>query len=75
MKNAIGYFRDLVAAVLGLLILFGVDLTDAQLAGVLLVVSTGGAFGAYVWAAYRQRHAADASPKAVDAPPVYPIGA
>ena len=49
MKTTIGLLRDFIAAVLGVLILFGVDLTDAQIAGVLLVVTTGAAFGTYVY--------------------------
>jgi hypothetical protein len=49
VKTAIGLLRDFMAAVLGLLILFGVDLTDEQIAGLLLVVTTGAAFGSYVY--------------------------
>lgn len=53
MKTAIGLFRDFVAAVLGMLIVFGVNLTDAQIAGLLLVVTTGAALGTYLWDRYR----------------------
>jgi hypothetical protein len=60
VKTAIGLFRDFIAAVLGLLILFGVDLTDEQIAGLLLVVTTGAAFGTYVYDVV-QSHGADPS--------------
>lgn len=49
METALGLIRDFVAAVLGLAILFGATLSDDQLAGILLVVTTGGALGAYVY--------------------------
>ncbi len=49
VKTAIGLLRDFIAAVLGLLILFGVDLTDEQVAGLLLVVTTGAALGTYIY--------------------------
>ena len=55
MTTFIGVLRDFIAAVLGLLILFGVDLTDAQIAGVLLVVTTGAAFGTYVYGRVRPK--------------------
>lgn len=58
MKTAIGLFRDFVAAILGLLILFGVSLTDAQVAGLLLVVTTGAALGTYLYGAWKARTAA-----------------
>lgn len=57
MKTAIGLFRDFVAAVLGLLILFGVNLTDAQIAGLLLVVTTGAALGTFLYGQWKGRAA------------------
>lgn len=57
MKTAIGLFRDFVAAVLGLLILFGVNLTDAQIAGLLLVVTTGAALGTFLYDRWKGRAA------------------
>ena len=45
----LGYLRDLVAAVLGLAILFGADFSDEQIAGILLVLTTAVAFGTYVY--------------------------
>lgn len=50
--DVIGYIRDLVAAIVGLAILFGVNWTDQQSAGILLVVTTGGALVSYVVARY-----------------------
>lgn len=47
MKTLLGLTRDFIAAGLGLAILFGVHLTNDQVAGILLVVSTGVALGAY----------------------------
>lgn len=46
--DLIGYVRDAVLATLTLLIAFGVDLTDAQVAGVLGFVLAIVTFGAYV---------------------------
>lgn len=57
MKTAIGLVRDFVAAVLGLLILFGVNLTDAQIAGLLLVVTTGAALGTFLYGQWKGRGA------------------
>lgn len=45
----IGLLRDVIAAVLGLAILFGAGFSDEQIAGVLLVVTTVAAFGTFVW--------------------------
>lgn len=50
LATGIGLLRDLVAATLGLLILFGVDLTDAQISGVLLVVTTFAALATWLYA-------------------------
>lgn len=49
VSSGLGYLRDFVAAIIGLLILFGVEISDQQMAGLLLVVATGGAFGTYLW--------------------------
>lgn len=46
----IGLLRDFVAACIGLLILFGVDITQDQVAGILLVLTTGSALGAWLYA-------------------------
>jgi hypothetical protein len=53
METALGLVRDFVAARLGLALLFGASFTDEQIAGILLVVSTGLALGAWGWKAYR----------------------
>jgi hypothetical protein len=50
IATGIGLLRDATAATLGLLILFGVDLTDAQISGVLLVVTTFAALGTWLFA-------------------------
>lgn len=55
MKTGIGLLRDVVAAALGLAILFGVSFTDEQIAGVLLFVTTAGAFGTWAYGAYKAR--------------------
>lgn len=51
--NLLGYIRDLAAAVIGLLILFNVPISEDQIAGILLVLTTAGAFGSYLWRQYR----------------------
>ena len=51
MQTGLGLLRDLVAAIIGLLILFGVNLTDAQVGGLLLVLTTAGAFGTWAYKA------------------------
>jgi hypothetical protein len=45
----IGLARDFVSAGLGLAILFGLNLTSDQIAGILLVVTTAGALGAHTY--------------------------
>jgi hypothetical protein len=55
VATALGLLRDLVAAVIGLLILFGVGLSDDQVAGILLVVSTAGALGAWLYLAWSRK--------------------
>jgi hypothetical protein len=46
---SIGLARDFVSAGLGLAILFGLNLTSDQIAGILLVVTTAGALGAHAY--------------------------
>ena len=44
VRNAsVGYVKDFVAALLALAVLFGLPLTEQQMAGILLVITTGGA--------------------------------
>jgi hypothetical protein len=44
MRNAtLGYVKDFVAAVLACAVLFGVPFSEDQIAGLLLVIVTGGA--------------------------------
>ena len=52
-SDVIGYIRDLAAAVVGLAILFGADLSNDQVAGILLVITTGAALGTYFWQRYK----------------------
>lgn len=52
--DLLGYARDLIAAVIGLAILFGAGFTDAQVTGLLLVVSTAGALATYVYSRYQK---------------------
>lgn len=61
----IGLIRDFIAAFLGLLILFGVDLSDEQVAGVLLVVSTGLALASWAYTAYKSTQVAAVETPAV----------
>lgn len=49
LKVGLGLLRDVVAAALALAILFGLDLSDDQIAGILLLVTTVGAFGTWVF--------------------------
>jgi hypothetical protein len=42
-NDKLGYLTAFVSAVLALAVLFGVDLSGDQIAGILLVISTGGA--------------------------------
>lgn len=48
-KDLIGYVRDLVAACLGLYLLFGGELNQEQIAGILLVVTTASALGTHIY--------------------------
>ena len=49
METGLGLLRDIVAAALALLIAFGVHLADNQVAGILLLVTTLGAFGTWAY--------------------------
>lgn len=42
-NDKVGYITSFVSAVLGLAVLFGVDLSQDQIAGILLVITTGSA--------------------------------
>lgn len=50
----IGLIRDAVAAVIGLAILFGVNWSDDQVAGILLVVTTVGALVSWLYAQHKK---------------------
>lgn len=69
MTTALGLIRDFVAAVLGLLILFGVNFSDEQIAGVLLVVTTAAALGSWAWVAYRDRRRQEIAQASTSSPP------
>jgi UDP-N-acetylmuramyl pentapeptide phosphotransferase/UDP-N-acetylglucosamine-1-phosphate transferase len=49
MTTFIGLLRDLVAAVLGVLIVFHVGISNDQESGILLVVTTGAALGLWLY--------------------------
>ena len=49
----IGLIRDLVAAALGLAILFNLDISDEQIAGVLVLVTTVGALASWGYNAWK----------------------
>lgn len=53
MKDFLGYLRDFVAAVLGLMLIFG-WLNEEAVGGILLVVTTAAAFGMYLWVTLRR---------------------
>jgi hypothetical protein len=55
MQTGIGLLRDVFAAALALAILFGVGFSDDQVAGLLLLFTTAGAFGTWAYGAYRRR--------------------
>lgn len=57
MEQLTGYLRDFIAAALGLAILFGVSISDDQVAGILLFSTTALAFGTYAYAAWKRREA------------------
>lgn len=49
METALGLIRDFLAAAIGLAILFGASFSDDQIAGILLVVTTGVALATYAY--------------------------
>lgn len=55
METFTGLLRDLIVAVVGLLIVFDVAISEEMLAGILLVVSTALALGTFAFTAYRRR--------------------
>jgi hypothetical protein len=57
MSTGVGLLRDLVAAVIGLLIAFGVEVSDEQAAGILLVLVTAAALGTWL----KAKHDGDVS--------------
>lgn len=52
MSDVIGLVRDVVAATLGVAILFGVNWSDEQVAGILLVVTTAGALASHLYSRF-----------------------
>lgn len=58
METGLGLLRDVIAAILALGILFGLSFSDEQVAGILLLVSTLGAFGTWAWKARKGTPAA-----------------
>lgn len=54
-QTGLGLLRDMVAAALALAILFGVDLTDDQVAGILALIVTAGAFGSWAYSTLKNR--------------------
>jgi hypothetical protein len=49
----IGLVRDVIAAALGLAILFNLNISDEQIAGVLLLVTTIGALATWAYNVWR----------------------
>lgn len=49
----IGLIRDVIAAALGLAILFNLDISDEQIAGVLVLVTTVGALGTWAYTQWK----------------------
>lgn len=56
----LGLFRDIFAAGLALAILFNVDITEDQVAGVLLLITTIGAFASWIFLLKKQSSTPDA---------------
>jgi hypothetical protein len=48
-----GLLRDFIVAVVGVMILVGVNISDSLLAGLLVVLSTGVALGTYIYNEYK----------------------
>jgi hypothetical protein len=52
-ETGLGLLRDLVVAIIGLIALFGVDISNEQTGGILLLVATAGAFGVWAFNSYQ----------------------
>lgn len=52
-SDLLGYLRDFVVAVIGVCVLFGLSISNQQIAGILLVLSTGFALGSYLYTRYK----------------------
>lgn len=50
VATGVGLLRDVIAALIGVLILFGVEISDQQAAGILLLVTTLAALGTWLYA-------------------------
>ena len=57
-ETGLGLLRDLVVAVIGVIALFGLDISNEQTGGILLLVSVAGAFGVWAFKAYKANKAA-----------------
>lgn len=55
--TVVGLVRDVVAAALALAILFDLNISNDQVAGVLLLVTTLGAFGSWAYGAWQAKKA------------------
>jgi len=53
METFTGLLRDFVVAVVGVLIIIGVDISDQLLAGILLILTTGLAMGTWAYKAWK----------------------
>lgn len=51
----LGLIRDLVAAGLALAILFNLNISDEQVAGILMLVTTGGALASWAYNEYAKK--------------------
>lgn len=59
IATGIGLLRDLLAVILSVAILFGADFTNDQVAGILLLVTTLGAFGSWAYTIWKSRQEED----------------
>lgn len=64
ISMGIGLLRDVFAAALALAILFGASFSDEQVAGILLLVTTVGAFGTWAYTLWRARKSGADEPAA-----------
>lgn len=53
-STLLGLIRDVVVAIIGILILAGADISNDMIAGILLLVSTVFALGSWIYAQYKQ---------------------